>query len=753
MQEMGGKNVPYARDSDKRLGQLPKRSSGFPLNSQIQSSWERLLAFPLGWVRINASRTNRAKLESKGRIAETNDGIIRLPNDIYPPRTKGSLAILGHEVAHVVQQANAKSEASTRQLEEEAVIAGRMLAAGRTFQISLGAKNVKLARPLSVPPGTRLATLILQTERWSIMRINLFSVTELVPPGEAPGGFAGFSNESTAMRFAAADSNIVAIIRDSDEHYHAYRTNVRAGATPVVGRLTDIGSFDVTELVNQPLQTEEAGEGQVRAEESHSPNAILTGYLRQIMGHNQIQPPDWDNIWRRATELSIDESGVSRLLTAEPLNMDADSANLIAFISMSANTAIQALAQAFSTSITAGPPRTLELDPVTEFITLSLQNDRLEAEEVRALRQFCHIMQIEYVETVLNGLGLNGRIENLLVSVLRFPRSEFQNLLSHRGILPLDIPTITSSPHELLQRFIRQGHCSHAVLSVLRAILVGRSLEQASSILQSAGLISSHANLLARQFIQSEHQYQHQVEERILLTMSFQPNDGGWELTPESHHDWTLPWHSELVRALTPYESGRTTEQGVCESTRDLGQITFASGVTRDAYECSYRFQGSVIRLTVSEDIWQDLAVFNRIDNALRVIPPEHLALVNEVYIDPGNEPGGASADASRRGYRINLYLRGAGPNVPQNQLNYTAAHEVGHLVSFRSAETNRNFWDQWEQAMGSDGIGISRYGFTNRREDFAESYVSYLAGGRGNEGVRREYSHRFTLLDSLFGG
>jgi hypothetical protein len=153
----------------------------------------------------------------------------------------------------------------------------------------------------------------------------------------------------------------------------------------------------------------------------------------------------------------------------------------------------------------------------------------------------------------------------------------------------------------------------------------------------------------------------------------------------------------------------------------------------------------------MSEDLLEDPDLMDRIEAALSVIPLNHVNLVRTLVLDPGNDPGGEAIATAARDGTVNFYFSGAGPHVPQADLNRTAVHEFGHLVSYQAESSAADFWTNWEQAIADDGIGISRYGFTNKFEDFAESYVLYLSGGHTDRPTRTRYSHRFTIMDGLF--
>jgi toxin lethal factor len=94
--------------------------------------------------------------------------------------------------------------------------------------------------------------------------------------------------------------------------------------------------------------------------------------------------------------------------------------------------------------------------------------------------------------------------------------------------------------------------------------------------------------------------------------------------------------------------------------------------------------------------------------------------------------------------------LSGAGKYVDKKILATTIVHEFGHLISFEQQKADSEFWTKWEKAAKQDGLGASRYSFTNHDEDFAETFVLYFSGGNTAGDVRAKYANRFAILDKV---
>lgn len=130
------------------------------------------------------------------------------------------------------------------------------------------------------------------------------------------------------------------------------------------------------------------------------------------------------------------------------------------------------------------------------------------------------------------------------------------------------------------------------------------------------------------------------------------------------------------------------------------------------------------------------------------MVPASHLALVEELSIDPGDHPRHHAGQTSWDGRTIHLYLAGVGVRVPQERLDQTTAHEIGHVISLQQGDT---FWARWSHAIAQDLVGVSTYGLTNPYEDFAETYLLFLGSGPLRNLMATRYPARFAEMQSLF--
>jgi len=504
-----------------------------------------------------------------------------------------------------------------------------------------------------------------------------------------------------------------------------------------------------------PLPAAETEE-QAVARDHEADRAAVAAHLRTVLSDNQLGPADWRTIRQQARAHHIDANDLESILSFT-LDFDAPYDEAIATIALSENSTIQQFSTSYTTRLTGSPPR-LVVDPVSELITQILADGRIERAEFEALRSFNWTFDATAIRTALAASNVDDPTLSSLLSLTSLGYTDLRTLSAMPDLFPIQLragetgglQSTTDLRHTLFGVITADGVWQHLDFRIVRSLLGGMNRAAAATFLQSAGYEPVSAGLIAGEFTRSERSYRSQVEERRNLTLTFQRNGEQWALTTASRENLALPWHPTLVQPLAPVREGADTRVAPTMSTT-VASHTFASGRTTRADQLTYQFGRYTFTLILSEDLYEDDTLFFRVEDALSVIPDAHLRLLRRLILDPGNDPGGtAIANAARDG-TVNIYFSGAGPRVPQRRLNATTAHEFGHLVSFQAEDNQENFWDSWEQAMDDDPIGISRYGFTNKLEDFAEAYVLYLSGGRTERAVRARYSHRFRILDTLF--
>ena len=318
---------------------------------------------------------------------------------------------------------------------------------------------------------------------------------------------------------------------------------------------------------------------------------------------------------------------------------------------------------------------------------------------------------------------------------------------------PAFVAPVLSRDQEAARAIVAEtevGHWHREAIDRIRALMRERSLSEARNVMLLARFDLRSARLLGRLFTLPPEIYAYRIGERTLLTLSFvRVGAEDWELSSESLENLQLRFHPKLPSPLAPPPS-LGPANGRYERCEGLGRHRFASGTFSDALRCTLGFRGHQFQITTSTDLLRDDWSFaDRIDRALSNIPQEHLQLVREIVIDPGNHPNGnVSATTSWDGTRVNMFLAGAGRQVKQGDLDATTAHELGHVVSLQQGD---RLWERWDAAMARDKRGVSTYGLTNRVEDFAEAYELYLGGGRGDSATRARFPSRFAVMDGLF--
>jgi hypothetical protein len=268
---------------------------------------------------------------------------------------------------------------------------------------------------------------------------------------------------------------------------------------------------------------------------------------------------------------------------------------------------------------------------------------------------------------------------------------------------------------------------------------------RARAHLENVGFDAVDAGELAIAF--SKRGYcEQRVEHRHLFEFSFVRRDGVWVLSDRTRESLALRFKSSPRISLRPIVLAQIDWEG-CEA---VGEHTFESGATTNALRCLFRVGGRRLALLTSE-AWlrDDKTLMDRLELALSMVPRAHLDPLEVVVFDPGEEPAKRFLGmTSHDGARVTFFLGAGGANVPVDDFLRVTAHEMGHVVSSRMTKPQ---WKQWADAIAQDPVATSGYALTNDHEDFAETYVVYLGGGRSDAATRARYPRRFAILDAMF--
>ena len=103
---------------------------------------------------------------------------------------------------------------------------------------------------------------------------------------------------------------------------------------------------------------------------------------------------------------------------------------------------------------------------------------------------------------------------------------------------------------------------------------------------------------------------------------------------------------------------------------------------------------------------------------------------------------------------RVHIHLFPAWVNQPHAFRLSDFRHELGHAISAKYHTRSYNLWAEWTLAAAKDNLTISTYGTESIDEDFAEAVMIYLESEAGAKApkMRRDYPHRFKILDKIFG-
>jgi len=114
-------------------------------------------------------------------------------------------------------------------------------------------------------------------------------------------------------------------------------------------------------------------------------------------------------------------------------------------------------------------------------------------------------------------------------------------------------------------------------------------------------------------------------------------------------------------------------------------------------------------------------------------LPEEHTERVTQIeYTDKydGDEGGYVAGccitDTKNSISTIEINRQSSEGSYDKEEMKRTITHEVGHSVYYSLNEEQRNQWSEIYANSSANGF-VSDYAQTNEREDFAESYVTYV--------------------------
>ena len=462
-------------------------------------------------------------------------------------------------------------------------------------------------------------------------------------------------------------------------------------------------------------------------------------------------PPDWANLRQFAVSSKMSSFQVSGVCQdAGFVGSDADA---VAYLAVSDKSYWRALAGHYSSEITPAPNRSLKSNLLWALTSDVLASGSVSADGADALRDAGLSYGWDMLTTALVITGVPPATVTTLIATMNQGQTAFRTYIRNPDLFPMPVAAPAkgakpSDPRVLLIRvLLGEGTWSQGQRTGLRTLLKNESWTNAKGLLIAAGLDDESATTVATSFMRTEVEYSHWTEQQRLI-WSFQKTGAAWHLSSETKAQLALPTHPVLPGPLAPYSgSVKRAEMG---SVSKIGQYKFASGQTQDADQLVLTLAGHNFTIIATEGrLTSDATLFDRLEDALATVPVAHLNLVKTLVFDPGDDPF-AAANANKDG-KVNIFLSGAAPAQPVAWLREMVTHEVGHLVSFAAEATMPGFWTQWDAAIAADKADPSRYALTNHLEDFAESYVVYMASKGHDPGTRARYSHRFAILDTLW--
>jgi hypothetical protein len=143
-----------------------------------------------------------------------------------------------------------------------------------------------------------------------------------------------------------------------------------------------------------------------------------------------------------------------------------------------------------------------------------------------------------------------------------------------------------------------------------------------------------------------------------------------------------------------------------------------------------------------------DLDAWKDIQAVLKEMPAEQLLALKKLYLNPGYILPHMRAWGLAQGTRIDLFSKLLASD--RKQVLDAMRHELGHVVDY-SVGVNPLFSGKWLKVMRQEPGHVSDYARTNELEDFAESFLHYLASDASREALQRKLPLRYQFIDDIF--
>jgi hypothetical protein len=486
------------------------------------------------------------------------------------------------------------------------------------------------------------------------------------------------------------------------------------------------------------------------------PKELFKPVIEAAIADDKISNADWTKLRAKAEEIGIEEWDIRRVLS------DADfayeSSDVVAKIIKGKESIYLKLIKTYTPGTAkTGGSKGIDPSPIDELIRISIEDNQIDKDEFTMLRDFSFLYNTDIMKAAFIKAHFSDAFAGQFTSLLGFGMTDNKALLALPGLLPIPlikdtktglISTSVDLSSVVFKTILSDNEINSMEFEKVRLLINGLTKAQAAQFFTNNGIETTSADLLVREFLMAD--FNRYLAKRPKLVFKFKTEAGLLKLTDETVTNLNQPFAADPVKKLEPIPGRKPDPQKM--SDEDVPGYKFSSGVVDDAWKMHYSFGGHEFILMVANSIGtNDSGIFDRVDFALSVIPAKFFGLIKTLQVDPGNRPD-AAADASRDGV-VNLYLQGAGMGIADQRLATTMVHEFGHLVSFAQETKDPDFWGKWDKAIAADGLGVSRYSFTNHDEDFGETFVIYYSGGKDDSAIRLKYANRFTILDSIFSG
>lgn len=559
---------------------------------------------------------------------------------------------------------------------------------------------------------------------------------------------------------AGSEADEPAVEADADRTATGVVSRLWSGENGHVTGPTQRSGVEMRRCGKEERKTEkEAPEEKAEAEEERppEPREVFRDHYTELVEDEQLSAADLQALIAKQKALGMDRNALESVFSFD-IALDSSHAFGLTEFVLSENATVRAAAASY-----AATPEgwLLQPSPFAHLLKETIGDNQLTQDECLLLAKWWNLYNEADTVAAYEELGMDADLQRYLDTIFARPDAEIQGM-GERGFFPFNLETVdeklkaSGDPNRIeMEIMLADLKITNDEFQTVRDMVDGKSKGDATTFFESLGIENSAATLLAEEFTRTEESFEKYMLGYKHRWYGFVLNDDGhYEFDEVTKFNIGLDFTTDRTSKAEQLDWAKNPDEQYHLEDRDVDgdgvpdvNFAFESGVTEKAEFSKLVFAGLSISMVIADSLLFE-GTHDRIEKALGTVPKKHAKLIKEIRLDPGNHKS-YNADAAHTGV-INIYYDGAKADRPQNEIEGTFIHEVGHLVSFEALAADETLKRKWLKAMEDDKYWVSEYGTKNYLEDFAEMYIKTRKLGVDSAELKKYYPNRLALITPL---